>query len=495
VRTKVQTTLWVLDRGQFKAMLVRAAEAALKKYTFHMTQIAGLEHLTKGRKMKIARALEEMEYVKGDIICSEGDAEDSFFIITEGEVAVLKDGMEKVRIASTEDNPIIVGHKALTVQELRVNTLRVTSPSAFAMTLNRDTFETLMSKKKKKLMRDDVQKRGDGKDPLNVPVSLQDLNPLGVLGAGDFGLIELVVHCSTGDTYALKTLSKGHVVKNGMQSGVYSERDIMFMCNSPFIVKLHATYCMPQTVSFLMEAMLGGELYEIYNRHGFHGSKTHCQYYVAAVVFAFEHMHAQKILYRDLKPENILLNENGFPKLTDMGLAKVSFGRTYTACGSLGALAPEVVKGIGYDHGADWWTLGILIFELMSGSTPFQGDSPPEICNRIVAGIKKVQFDKTMEGFCEGLIKQLCHPQSARRIAMLVNGADNLKAHSWFSGFDWHGMESRKIDAPHKPQVKSKTDLSNFKADIPNVIPSETMYTSDDTAWDSEFATAPNMRQ
>merc|ERR1719487_1333801 len=137
----------------------------------------------------------------------------------------------------------------------------------------------------------------------------KDLTKLGLLGCGGFGAVELVEHNKTKETYALKALSKGFVVKSGMQKGVMSEKNIQYMCDSQFIIKLYETYNGEQSLYFLLELALGGELYATYSKKGFHGSEKHAKFYISGTVFAFDHLHEKKIIFRDLKPENLLLTE------------------------------------------------------------------------------------------------------------------------------------------------------------------------------------------
>merc|ERR1712060_124455 len=149
-----------------------------------------------------------------------------------------------------------------------------------------------------------------------------DLQRIGLLGCGGFGAVELWEHKISGETYALKGLSKGYIVKTGMQESVMNEKAILMMTNSPFIIRLHETYNGSQTLYFLLEPALGGELYATYNRKGLHGSEKHAKYYLAGTIFAFQHLHERRIIYRDLKPENLRLTEVAHLKVTDMGLPK-----------------------------------------------------------------------------------------------------------------------------------------------------------------------------
>merc|ERR1712166_1337057 len=199
------------------------------------------------------------------------------------------------------------------------------------------------------------------------------------------------------------------------------------MTNSPFIIMLYGTYNGAQTLYFLMEAALGGELYATYNRKGFHGSEKHAKYYVAGVVFAFEHLHERFIIYRDLKPENLLLTEDGHIKLTDMGLAKFVIGKTYTTCGTPDYFAPELIASSGHTNAVDWWTLGILIFELMSGHPPFESAYPMQIYSKVMKGIGKVVFPPKCNGPVGDLIRDLLKREPSERTAMRPGGVQNLR--------------------------------------------------------------------
>jgi len=139
-----------------------------------------------------------------------------------------------------------------------------------------------------------------------------------------------------------------------------------------------------------MEPALGGELYNTYKRKGFHGSEKHARFYVAGVVYAFEHLHSRHIIYRDLKPENLLITDTGHLKVTDMGLAKFLIGKTYTTCGTPDYFAPEVIQSSGHNHAVDWWTVGILTFELMSGNPPFEAPNPVKTYQLVVKGITEI---------------------------------------------------------------------------------------------------------
>jgi cGMP-dependent protein kinase len=287
----------------------------------------------------------------------------------------------------------------------------------------------------------------------------------------------------------MKGMSKGYIVKTGMQESVMNEKNILMMTNSKFIIKLYETYNGVQSLYFLMEPALGGELYATYNRKGFHGSARHAKFYAAGVVLAFEHLHERRIVYRDLKPENLLLNELGKLKLTDMGLAKFAIGKTYTTCGTPDYFAPELIASSGHTNALDWWTLGILIFEMMSGHPPFESAYPMQIYSKVIKGINKVPMPTKCQGSVAELIKALLKNDPSERLPMLAGGIKNVKNHSWFETFDWEAMENCTLEPPYKPVVKSKKDLANFSARKED-MPTQLHYTDDGSGWDKGFATA-----
>jgi len=261
-------------------------------------------------------------------------------------------------------------------------------------------------------------------------------------------------------------------------------------CDSPFIVKLYETFNSEQSLLLLLELALGGELYATYNKKGLHGQVPHAKFYIAGTLFAFDHLHGKKIIFRDLKPENLLLTHEGLIKLTDMGLAKQTAGKTFTTCGTPDYFAPEMINSKGHTHAVDWWCLGILLFELMTGHPPFESPSPMQIYAKVQAGINKVKFTAKTKGPCEDLVKGLCAANAADRLPMKKKGSENVKKHAFYAdGFDWTSMEKMTMKPPYVPAVKGPTDASNFKASAADKPP-EIKFVPDASNWDKDFATS-----
>jgi protein kinase X len=223
-------------------------------------------------------------------------------------------------------------------------------------------------------------------------------------------------------------------------------------------------------------------------KKGFYGSDKHAKFYVASVVFAFQHLHERHVIFRDLKPENLLLTETGHLKVTDMGLAKFVIGTTYTSCGTPEYFAPELITHAGHTNAVDWWTLGILSFELMSGHSPFAAPNAEKIYEKVKAGIHAIKLPHSINGAVADFICSLLQPEPSQRLPMRAGGVDNLKSHRWFKSFDWDDAFNLRMPVPYTPTLRNKCDLANFTGKT--IDKSRQLdYVDDGTGWDSGFAT------
>lgn len=503
VKAKQKSSVWVIDRTNFKNILMKVSDKKIAEYVRHLDHVTILESLLQEEKKALAQALVEMHFTKSEIIVKQGEAGNTFYILYDGEVIVTKDDVEQVRLtATTGGKAQFFGERALLNNEARAATVTVSSETAKALALDRDSFNMLLGPLEDIIKQSQSQGRSGNRpsqlgkasmkaaalDTERKRIRRKDLARIGLLGCGGFATVELMEHRVTKETYAMKCLSKGYIVQTGMQDSVMNERNILLMTNSPFIIKLFEAYSGSQTLYFLMEAALGGELYATYNRKGLHGSEKHAKYYIAGVVLAFEHLHERHVIYRDLKPENLLLTEHGHLKVTDMGLAKFVIGKTYTTCGTPDYFAPEVIASIGHTNAVDWWTLGILLYELLSGAPPFESPNPMQVYSKVMKGIHRVPFPKKCQGTAEILIKSLLKKEPSERLPMRPGGVKNVKESEWYKDFDWAAHLDGTMTAPYVPVVKSKTDIANFcarKEDMPKFLE----YTDDGSGWDRDFAT------
>jgi len=503
VKAKEKGTVWIIDRTSFKEILMKVSDQKIEEYKKYIENVAILQALLAAEKEVVAKALVEMHFRKDELIIQQGEEGNTFYILYEGSVDIVKDSKTTASLTASvkREQAQYFGEQALLKEDRRAATVKVTSETAKTLVLDRDAFNMLlgplsdlMERAKEKgerrtsnVGKGDMSKFADSTQPRDK-IFRKDLRRIGLLGCGGFGTVELYEHNATHETYALKGLSKGYIVKTRMQDSVMNEKNILVMTNSPFIIKLYETYNGAQSLYFLLELALGGELYATYNRKGFHGSESHAKYYAAGTCLAFQHLHERRIIYRDLKPENLLLTEHGHIKLTDMGLAKFVIGKTYTTCGTPDYFAPEVIASAGHTNAVDWWALGILIYELMAGNPPFESATPMQIYAKVTKGIGKVTFPTKCQGTVGMLIRSLLKSEPSERLPMRPGGVQNLKSHAWFEGFKWEDMQSGKLAPPYKPVVKSKKDLANFSA-RPEDRPRQIEYTDPGTGWDKNFAT------
>lgn len=174
----------------------------------------------------------------------------------------------------------------------------------------------------------------------------------------------------------------------------------------------------------------------------------------------FEYLHSKDIIYRDLKPENILIDTHGYLKLTDFGFAKVVEGRTYTLCGTPEYLAPEILLNKGHGKPVDWWTLGVLTYEMLVGIDPFNDEDPMLIYKKILRG--KIKFPSNFNPGAKSLIKHLLEQDLSKRYGNLKGGVNDIKNHRFFKNVDWNGLVTYKVAAPYVPRVNGKGDVCNF---------------------------------
>lgn len=317
-------------------------------------------------------------------------------------------------------------------------------------------------------------------------VCWESLTRVGVLGAGSFGFVTLEEDKASGRRFAMKAISRGYCVQQGLQAATLREKKIHMMLSSPFIVRLFATHRDAQFLYFLLQPALGGDLFEACQDHeDWFGSERHAHFFTAGLAMALEHMHSKKIVYRDLKLENILIDATGYPLVADMGLAKIVFGKTYTVCGTADYMAPETLRRTGHNRAVDWWALGIFVFIMMSGRSPFDADDAAQIYRNIVKGLKKEHYPESFTKHLKDLICNLCKKKPEERLPMGSRGFASLQDAPWFHGFKWHAMATRTLEAPWIPTEKMAHEFANHQVEKPPVVDLEEDQNGDD--WDEEF--------
>ena len=274
--------------------------------------------------------------------------------------------------------------------------------------------------------------------------------------------------------YAMKVLSKKVIVQKKEVAHTVGERNILVRtatADSPFIVGLKFSFQTPTDLYLVTDFMSGGELFWHLQKEG-RFNEARAKFYIAELILALQHLHNYQIVYRDLKPENILLDANGHIALCDFGLSKANLTKddtTNTFCGTTEYLAPEVLLDEqGYTTMVDFWSLGVLVFEMCCGWSPFYAEDTQQMYKNIAFG--KVKFPRdalSTEG--RNFVKGLLNRNPKHRLG--ANGdAEELKNHPFFDDIDWDALTKKMVVPPFKPKLKSVLDTSNFDPEFTNAL-------------------------
>ncbi|XP_068000869.1 ribosomal protein S6 kinase alpha-3 isoform X5 [Melanerpes formicivorus] len=298
---------------------------------------------------------------------------------------------------------------------------------------------------------------------------------LKVLGQGSFGKVFLVKKISGSDArqlYAMKVLKKATLkVRDRVRTKM--ERDILVEVNHPFIVKLHYAFQTEGKLYLILDFLRGGDLFTRLSKEVMF-TEDDVQFYLAELALALDHLHSLGIIYRDLKPENILLDEEGHIKLTDFGLSKESIDhekKAYSFCGTVEYMAPEVVNRRGHTQSADWWSFGVLMFEMLTGTLPFQGKDRKETMTMILKA--KLGMPQFLSPEAQSLLRMLFKRNPANRLGAGPDGVEEIKRHAFFSKIDWNKLYRREIHTPFKPATGRPEDTFYFDPEFTAKTPKD----------------------
>ncbi|XP_031619274.1 cGMP-dependent protein kinase, isozyme 2 forms cD4/T1/T3A/T3B isoform X3 [Contarinia nasturtii] len=483
--------LWAIERQCFQTIMMRTGLIRQAEYTEFLRSVPIFKSFPEETLIKISDVLEETHYNQGDYIVRQGARGDTFFIISKGTVRVT------IRQPNSQEEKFIrvlgkgdfFGEKALQGDDLRTaNIICDSEDGVTCLVIDRETFKQLISNL------DEIRNKYNDESTLERKrineefrdVQLSDLRVLSTLGVGGFGRVELVqIHSDGSRSFALKQMKKVQIVETRQQQHIMSEKEIMYEANCSFIVKLFKTFKDRKYLYMLMESCLGGELWTILRDKG-HFDDSTTRFYTACVVEAFDYLHSRNIIYRDLKPENLLLDINGYVKLVDFGFAKKlqTSRKTWTFCGTPEYVAPEIILNRGHDISADYWSLGVLMFELLTGTPPFTGADPMRTYNIILKGIDAIEFPRNITRNATALIKKLCRDNPTERLGYQRGGIGEIRKHKWFDGFYWEGLVNRSLTPPIMPSVSSAIDTANFDDYPPDP---DGPPPDDETDWDKDF--------
>ncbi|XP_069751552.1 ribosomal protein S6 kinase alpha-1 isoform X1 [Narcine bancroftii] len=298
---------------------------------------------------------------------------------------------------------------------------------------------------------------------------------LKVLGQGSFGKVFLVRKIKvpdSGQLYAMKVLKKATLkVRDRVRTKL--ERDILVDVNHPFIVKLHYAFQTEGKLYLILDFLRGGDLFTRLSKEVMF-TEEDVKIYLAELALALDHLHSLGIIYRDLKPENILLDEEGHIKLTDFGLSKEAVDhekKAYSFCGTVEYMAPEVVNRRGHTHSADWWSYGVLMFEMLTGSLPFQGKDRKDTMTLILKA--KLGMPQFLSPEAQSLLRALFKRNPANRLGAGVDGVEEIKRQPFFANIDWNKLYRRELKPPFRPAVARPDDTFYFDPEFTERTPKD----------------------
>jgi p70 ribosomal S6 kinase len=309
-----------------------------------------------------------------------------------------------------------------------------------------------------------VEEEGDDDE---IRIGPLDFEILRLVGQGAFGKVFQVRKEGSDESidgdgiFAMKVMRKDSIIKKNHVDYMKAERDILTKVVHPFIVQLRYSFQTKTKLYLILDVINGGHLfYHLYQQGIF--SEDQARLYTAEIVSAVSHLHKCGIVHRDLKPENILMDADGHVMLTDFGLAKEidESSRSNSMCGTTEYMAPEILMSKGHNKDADWWSAGILLYEMLTGKPPYTHANRKKLQQKIIC--EKVKLPPYLSTEAHSLLKGLLQKESSRRLGSGPNGGDEIKSHKWFRSINWKKLEERELLPKFKPDVSGKDCTANF---------------------------------
>ncbi|XP_037340738.2 serine/threonine-protein kinase N2 [Pungitius pungitius] len=304
-------------------------------------------------------------------------------------------------------------------------------------------------------------------------LQMEEFNCISVLGRGHFGKVLLAEHKKSGKLYAIKALKKGDIVTRDEVDSLMCEKRIFEVINTsqhPFLVNLYGCFQTADHVCFVMAYSPGGDL--MTHIHASIFTEKQAWFYSSCVLLGLEFLHQNQIVYRDLKLDNLLMDSDGFVRIADFGLCKEGMGhgdRTTTFCGTPEFLAPEVLTENTYTRSVDWWGMGVLVYEMLVGESPFPGDDEEEVFDSIVND--EVRYPRFLSPEALSLIQKLLKKNPEMRLGGGEEDASEIKRHKFFQEMDWDALLAKKLKPPFLPVIRAQKDVSNFDEEFTRLKP------------------------
>ncbi|XP_038143488.1 cGMP-dependent protein kinase 2 [Cyprinodon tularosa] len=495
VKAKTPVHLWCMERQTYRTIITNKSKKKREELMGFLKTSRTLKDLNDAQLSKIIDSMEEVKFQDKDVIVREGTEGNTFYIILKGEVLVTKNvnGHQKqIRRMGKGEH---FGEQALIREILRTATCTADGPvTCFSM--DKEVFEETIPVEHLELFDDSkvMQEAQAPEKPIPsstlkfkdlIPVLYQEGRFQGdpvTLGVGGFGRVQLMTTVNHGKYYAMKQVSKKLIVVKRQEEHMLFEKKILKAIQCDFIVKLYAAFKDTRYIYMVMEFCGGGEIWTKLKEVGRFDEHV-VVFCTACVVEAYAYLHKKNIMYRDLKPENLMLDMKGYVKLVDFGFAKelIRGEKTYSFVGTPEYMAPEIIKNQGHDFAVDFWSLGILIFELLVGSPPFSSSEPQKIYSKILDG--ELKFPPYLSEAAKSIISKLCRPRPGQRLGNTKNGIKDVRHHRWYSSMNWHKLRMCQLDAPTIRLIRKGPCYINF-----DKFPQDhTLAEEEFSGWDRDF--------
>ncbi|EDV32264.2 uncharacterized protein Dana_GF15745, isoform D [Drosophila ananassae] len=494
IQAATDTHVWKISRETFRAIMQISGSREREENLQFLRSAPFLQELDQSLLHKVVDLLQRKFYETDTCIVRQGEVGNEFYIIRCGTVTIKKkDEQGQELVVAKRRRGEYFGEQALLNADVRQASVYADAPGTEVLMLDREAFISYLGtlkqlREKPSSQQGESSGRSSNKslefDNEYSQVAISELKKIATLGCGAFGRVDLVAYGKK--ALALKIIKKIEVVKQDQIEHVYNEKNVMIKCrNSPFIVQLYRTYRNDKYVYFLMEACMGGDVWTVMSKRQYFDEKT-AKFIAGCVVEAFDYLHSHDFIYRDLKPENLMLGTDGYCKLVDFGFAKFvrHNEKTNTFAGTPEYVAPEIILDRGHDRAVDYWALGILIYELLVGKTPFRGVNQIKIYQQILSGIDVIHMPSRIPKSAQHLVRHLCKQLPAERLGYQRKGIADIKRHSWFESLDWQKLKQKQLQSPIKRPLKSWTDLQYFG---PSGVENDYEPPEEMSGWDKDF--------
>ena len=450
---ETEATIAMISRVSFEEIIGGSLKVVTSKNNLIniFKQIAIFKLLPTSKLISIVSALRIEEFEANSVIFRQDDRGSKFYIVKSGSVEIIKD---ENLVRKVEENGFF-GERSVLMDESRTASA-VTVTNTTCWVLHKSSFKELVDGK----LQAELKKRIE---QLNDEIELQDLIYFKTLNKGIICKAFAVFDRNSSRPYVLRTISKNSISLYNYYDRVTMEKNILKLADFPFIGKLIKTFKDDSRIYFLQEYANGQDMFDLLSNWERVGNEN-ARFYAVGIMLVLDYLHTHSIMYRDLKPENIYIDEEGYPRVYDFANSKIIENRTYSTVGTPHYMAPEVITGKGYNFSADYWSLGILIYEILFNTLPFAPDAGD--CYTIYQAVlsRNLTFPAGNH-LSRPLIEKLLTTNPSMR-----GNFKSLKEHSWFIGISWDDYVAKQVPSPRKPKVIDLNKEITIKANVKNEL-------------------------